>query len=105
MSIRCNVVRGMFGAHMTDGLYEWRILPVGLCFKVTVPLSQLGERADVVECDMRGALSVHCLAEWRCPSMANDCAVQSEPAASWLRPEDTRRINRVGAVNVSEVFQ
>lgn len=105
MSIRCNVVRGMFGVHITDSLYEWRVLPVGLFFKVTVPLSQLGGRADAVECDMRDAWSVHCLAEWHPPSMANDWAVQSEPAASWLRPEDTRRISRVGSVNLFEVLQ
>lgn len=90
---------------MTDYLYERGIRPVGLYYNSTVPLAELGDRADLVECDVRDALQVYRLVEQHRPMVIYHLAAQSYPAVSWWRPADTMDINSIGTVNVCEAVK
>lgn len=105
MKVMITGVGGMVGSHMTDYLYERGVRPVGLYYNSTVPLSELGDRADLVECDVRDALQVYRLIDHHRPSVIYHLAAQSYPAVSWVRPADTLDINLVGTVNICEAVK
>jgi len=105
MNIMITGIGGMVGTHMTDYLYERGIRPVGLYYNSTVPLSELGDQADLFECDVRDALRVYRLIKDHRPDVIHHLAAQSYPAESWLRPADTLDINLIGTVNVCEAVK
>jgi len=105
MNVMITGIGGMVGTHMTDYLHERGIRPVGLYYNSTVPLSELADRADLYECDVRDALRVYRLVNEYRPDVIHHLAAQSYPAASWVRPADTLDINLVGTVNVCEAVK
>lgn len=105
MKVMITGIGGMVGSHMTDYLYERGDRPIGLYYNSTVPLSELGDRADLFECDVRDALQVYRLVEHHRPLVIHHLAAQSYPAVSWQRPADTLDINLVGTVNVCEAVK
>jgi GDP-4-dehydro-6-deoxy-D-mannose reductase len=105
MKVMITGICGMVGTHLTDYLCTKGIRPLGLYYNSTVPLSVIGDRADLVEGDIRDALLVYRLVKQHRPDVIYHLAAQSYPAASWLRPADTMDINLVGTVNVCEAVK
>ncbi len=105
MNVMITGIGGLIGSHLTDYFCTVGIRPVGLYYNSTVPLTELGDRAELVECDVRDALHVYRLVEHYRPDVIHHLAAQSYPAASWLRPADTLDINLVGTVNICEAVK
>lgn len=105
MKVMITGIGGMVGTHMTDYLHKRGITPLGICYNSTVPLSELGGRAQLEECDVRDAFRIyHLINEYR-PDVIYHLAAQSFPAVSWQRPADTLDINIIGTVNVCEAVK
>lgn len=105
MSVMISGIGGMVGSYLTEYLHDFGSRPVGLHYNSTVSLSKLGDRADLVECDVRDALLVYRLIERHRPDVIYHLAAQSYPAASWLRPADTIDINLTGTINFCEAVK
>jgi len=105
MKVMITGIGGMVGTHMTDYLHKRGIAPLGIYYNSTVPLSELGDRAQLEECDVRDAFRVYRLINEYRPDVIYHLAAQSFPAVSWLRPGDTLDINIVGTVNVCEAVK
>ncbi len=105
MNVMITGIGGMVGSHMTDYLCEKGIRPVGLYYNSTIALSEIGDRAHLVECDVRDAFHVYRLINEYRPDVIHHLAAQSYPAVSWSRPADTLDINLTGTVNVCEAVK
>lgn len=95
----------MVGTHLTDYLFHQGIKPFGIYYNSTVPLTEIGERAILEECDVRDAFRILQLIDGFRPDVIYHLAAQSYPAASWQRPADTLDINIIGTVNVCEAVK
>lgn len=95
-------IGGMVGSHMTDHYAAIGVRPVGLYFNSTVQLSELRDRAELFECDVRDSLRVLRLIDRFRPRVIHHLAAQSYPTVSLERPAETLDINLAGTVNVFE---
>ncbi|MFH1112360.1 MAG: GDP-mannose 4,6-dehydratase [Pseudomonadota bacterium] len=105
MRVLITGIGGMMGSHLTDYLSGQGIRPLGIHYNSTVPLSEIGGRATLEECDVRDALRVLRLIDDFRPQVIYHLAAQSYPSVSWLRPADTLDINIIGTVNVCEAVK
>jgi nucleoside-diphosphate-sugar epimerase len=109
MSSTCYVTGagGMVGSHLCDYLIDnqEKVNVVGSYFKPTTDISEISDKVNLIECDVRylqGVLRI--VSEFR-PDKIFHLAAQSYPPVSWMRPEETFATNVTGTINVFEAIK
>ncbi len=108
MSILITGAGGMVGSHLIDYYSAKGMTPseiIGSYFKPTTDISEVQDKATLIECDVRYFQGVQDLILKYKPEKIFHLAAQSYPTVSWQRPTETMDVNVNGTINVFEAIK
>ncbi len=93
---------GMVGSHMVEYYHKNGIKPIGTFYKPTTNISEIVDKVNFIECDVRYFHGIYGILLDIKPDVIFHLAAQSYPTVSWERPDETIDINVNGTINVFE---
>jgi GDP-4-dehydro-6-deoxy-D-mannose reductase len=106
MNILITGAGGMVGSHMIDYYHALGGVKItGTYYRPTVDISDIRDKADLSEVDVRYQLGVAKVIMSLRPDKIFHLAAQSYPTVSWDKPQETMDINVNGTVNIFEAIK